>query len=83
MDFMSIGTQEILMIILVAVLVVGPNRIVEISRTMGKITRAIKKTSIDLTSAVTKELELEEKDKQPPANPENKQKPQGDPASKP
>ena len=83
MDFMSIGTQEILMIILVAVLVVGPNRIVEMSRTLGKITRAIKKTSIDLTSAVTKELELEEKDKQPPANPENKDEPPDDQASKP
>lgn len=83
MDFMSIGTQEILMIILVAVLIVGPNRIVEMSRTMGKIMRAIKKTTFDLTSAVTKELELEEKDKQPPADPENKEKLPSDQTSKP
>ena len=80
---MSIGTQEILMVILVAVLVVGPNRIVEMSRTMGKIMRAIKKTTFDLTSAVTKELELEEKDKQPSADPENKEELPGDQASKP
>lgn len=83
MDLMSIGTQEILMIILVAVLIVGPNRIVEVSRTMGKVMRAVKKTSIDLTSAVTKELEIEEKDKQSPANSENKEEPPGDQASKP
>ena len=83
MDFMSIGTQEILMIILVAVLVVGPNRIVEMSRTMGKVMRAIKKTTFDLTSAVTKELELEEKDKQPLVDPENKETLPGDQASKP
>ena len=64
MDFMSIGTSEILMILFVAVLVIGPNRIVGLGRTLGKIMRTIKKTSFDLTSAVTKELELEDKDKQ-------------------
>jgi sec-independent protein translocase protein TatB len=83
MDFTSIGSSEILMIILVAVLVVGPNRIVEISRTMGKVMRAIKKTTFDLTSAVTKELELEEKEKQPPADPKNKEELPGNQASKP
>ena len=64
MDFLSIGTSEILMILLVAVLVVGPNKIVGLGRSMGKIMRTIKKTSFDLTSAVTRELELEDKDKQ-------------------
>ena len=83
MDFTSIGSSEILMIILVAVLVVGPNRIVEISRTMGKVMRAIKKTTFDLTSAVTKELELEEKEKQPPADPKNKEELPGNQTSKP
>ena len=63
MDFMSVGTSEILMILLVAILVVGPNRIVEMGRTLGKIMRTIKKASFDLTSAVSKELDLENKDK--------------------
>ena len=82
MDFMSIGTQEILMIILVAVLVVGPNRIVEVSRTIGKVMRAIRKTTAELTTAVTKEIELEEKDKQPPVDGASKEKPPADKASK-
>jgi len=64
MDFMSIGSSEILMILFVAVLVIGPNRIVGLGRSLGKIMRTIKKTSFDLTSAVTKELELEDKGKQ-------------------
>ncbi|UCB43433.1 MAG: twin-arginine translocase TatA/TatE family subunit [Dehalococcoidales bacterium] len=72
MDFVGIGAQEILMILLVAILVVGPNRIVEIGRTIGKVTRAIKKTTTDFTSAVSKEMELEEKDKQNPQPPEKK-----------
>ncbi|HEY91299.1 MAG TPA: twin-arginine translocase TatA/TatE family subunit [Dehalococcoidia bacterium] len=63
MDFMSVGTSEILMILLVAVLVVGPNRIVELARTLGKIMRTIKKASFDLTSAVSREIDLENKEK--------------------
>jgi Sec-independent protein translocase protein TatA len=72
MDFMSIGAQEILMILLVAILVVGPTRIVEVGRTIGRITRAIKKASIDFSSAVSKEMELEEKDKKTTPPPEKK-----------
>lgn len=64
MDFMSVGTSEILMILFVAILVIGPNRVIELGRTLGKIMRTIKKASFDLTSAVSKELELENKDKQ-------------------
>ncbi len=67
MDFMAVGTSEILMILLVAIIVVGPNKIVEVARTMGKIMRALKKASFDLTSAVTKELEDEETARTPKA----------------
>jgi len=63
MDFLSVGTSEILMILFVAILVVGPNRVVELGRTLGKIMRTIKKASFDLTSAVSREMELESKDK--------------------
>jgi len=72
MDFVGIGSQEILMILLVAILVIGPNRIVEFGRTIGKVSRAIKKASIDFTSAVTKEMDLEEKSKQDPPPSEKK-----------
>ena len=61
MDFLAVGSQEILMVLLVAILVVGPNKIVEVARTMGKIMRTIKKASFDLTSTITKELDEEEK----------------------
>ncbi len=63
MDFMSVGASEILMILLVAILVVGPNRVVELARTFGKIMRTIKKASFDLTSAVSREIDLENKEK--------------------
>ena len=73
MDFMSIGSSEILMILLVAILVVGPNRVVGMARTLGNIMRNVKKMSYELTSAVSKELELEEKEKKPSEQPEKKE----------
>ena len=56
------GTMEILLILLVALIVFGPGRIVEIGRTLGKLVRALRKASFDLTAAVTKELESEQKE---------------------
>lgn len=62
--FSQIGTQEILMILLVAVIVIGPNKIVEFGKTVGKVSRNIKKISTDMTTSIEKELE-EEKKKEP------------------
>ena len=73
MDLMGVGTAEVLMILLVALLVIGPNKVVEFARTMGKIVRTIKKASFDMTSSLTKELELEEEKKRVP-NTEKKDK---------
>lgn len=65
MDFFGIGMGEVLLVIVVALIIWGPGRIVDISRTLGKMMRTLKKASFDLTAQVTKELEGEEKD-QPP-----------------
>ena len=72
MDFLAVGTSEVLMILLVALLVVGPNKVIELGRTLGKIMRTIQKASFDLTSTVSKELELEDKKKQDTAEAEKK-----------
>jgi len=72
MDFMSVGTSEILMILLVALVVVGPNKVVELGRTLGRAMRAVRKASFDLTSAVSRELDLEEKEKQDKAGTDKK-----------
>jgi len=71
MDLMGVGTAEVLMILLVATLVIGPGKIVEFARTMGKIMHTIKKASFDLTSSITKELE-EEKSRDPPTEKKDK-----------
>jgi sec-independent protein translocase protein TatA len=61
MDFFGIGPWEILLIIVIALIVVGPGRIPEIARTLGKTVRAIRRAGAELTTAVTKELETAEK----------------------
>lgn len=61
MDFFGVGMGEILLIIIIALIVMGPDKIPGTARTVGKTIRAIKKASSDLTSQVNKELEAEEK----------------------
>ena len=65
MDFFGIGTGEILLVLVLALIIWGPGRLPEIARTIGKTVRALKKASFDITSAVTKELEQENKPPSP------------------
>lgn len=57
MDFFGIGGWEILLILVITLIVLGPGKIPEIARTLGRTIRAIRKASSDLTVAVTRELE--------------------------
>lgn len=59
MDFLDVGWQEILLIIVVILIVFGPGRLVEVSRTLGRTFRALKNASSNLTAQVTKELDRE------------------------
>ena len=61
MDFFGIGGWEILLVLVVALIVVGPNKLPEIARTMGRIMRTLRKASFDLTTSITKEIEGTEK----------------------
>ena len=72
MDFLSVGASEILMILLVALLVVGPNKVVGLAQSLGKVMRSIKKASSELTSAVTREMQIEDREKPPPTSAEKK-----------
>ncbi len=56
MGFSGIGIWEIVLIIVVALIVLGPGKIPEIARKLGKAVRAIRKASADLTTAVSREM---------------------------
>lgn len=61
MGFFDMGLPEILLILLVALIIWGPGKLPEIARTLGKTARALKKVTSDLTTTITKELDIEEK----------------------
>ncbi len=59
MDFFGIGPGEILLILIVALIVWGPERLAEIGKTLGKTVHAFRKAASDLTTQITKEVEEE------------------------
>ncbi|MDP2729932.1 MAG: twin-arginine translocase TatA/TatE family subunit [Dehalococcoidales bacterium] len=61
MDFFSVGTGEILLILVIGLIVFGPTRIVEIMRGLGKLMYNLRKMTSDLTTGLTREIEEEEK----------------------
>lgn len=64
MGFLDIGFGEILMVLVLAVIIWGPGRVVEIGRTLGKMVYKLKKATLDLTSQISSETEGP--DKKPP-----------------
>ena len=66
MGVFGIGTGEILLVLVVALIIWGPRKLPEIARTLGKTVRALKKVSFDFTTALTKEIE--KKDANQPAS---------------
>jgi sec-independent protein translocase protein TatA len=57
MDFFGIGLGEIVLIIIVALIVFGPGKTVEVARSLGKFVRNVRKMSSDFTSTITKEID--------------------------
>jgi Tat protein translocase TatB subunit len=57
MDFLGIGMGEVVLILLLALLIFGPEKLPQIARTMGRISRQIKQVSSDFTREVTREVE--------------------------
>jgi sec-independent protein translocase protein TatA len=62
MDFFGMGFGEVLLIIIVALIIFGPGKIPEIARTIGRITRSLRKATTDFTTSLTKEVDTVEKD---------------------
>ena len=77
MDLLGMGFGEIVLILIVALIIWGPDKVPEIARTLGKAARAFRKATFDLTTAVTKDLseekeEEKERSHQPGAGDVNK-----------
>lgn len=97
--FSGIGIWEVVLIIVIILIVVGPQRLPEIARKLGQAVRTLRKASSDLTTAMSRELELT--DNKPPktsakeetpeksksvkntVQPETRENPPGDPGKAP
>lgn len=58
MNFMNVGPAEVIVILIIAILVVGPQRMVELARAMGRLSRQLRDLSNEFVSAIQKEVEL-------------------------
>ena len=67
MNLMGIGMPEMAVVLLIAFLVLGPGKSIEMARTVGKIVGELRRSFSDLTAAVT--LEEEQKRGAPAAGP--------------
>ena len=57
MDFFGIGTGEFILILILILILVGPKKLQEMARMMGKTTRVIRKMGSDLSFSIRQELD--------------------------
>ena len=77
MNFFGIGGGEVILVLVVALIIWGPKRLPEIARNLGKTINMLKKSTYDLTSQITRELDTEntkDKEKDVPSLPEANRK---------
>ena len=70
---LSIGGWEILLILIIALIIWGPDKLPEIARTIGKVVRTLRKASFDLTNVVTREIEETSRQAKPENSSESKE----------
>lgn len=59
MDFMGIGFLELLLILVLGVIFIGPDKLPEIAAKAGQLFRSFRKATFDLTKSITEELPAE------------------------
>jgi sec-independent protein translocase protein TatA len=59
MDFFGIGLPEIIFILLIAFILFGPKRILEISKTAGKVMGNLSRDASEIQRKLNDELEVE------------------------
>ena len=79
MDFFGIGFVELIFILLVALLVLGPNKMVDTARTLGKYIRELQRAASDIPRLLSVE---EDQPRTPPpqdqkATPKSRDEKQG------
>jgi len=61
MDFFGIGIGEVLLVLIIGLIVLGPGKLTELAKSLGRLSRNLKKMSTDFTTTVNKEMDLQDK----------------------
>ena len=62
MNFLNVGTWELMLILAIAILVVGPERMVELARSFGRLSRQLRRMSNEFTSTIQAEMAATERE---------------------
>ena len=62
MDFFGIGPMEIILILIIGLIIFGPEKLPQIGRDLGKTLRSFKKATTDISAEVSRELEKEKEE---------------------
>lgn len=62
MNFLNVGPWELTVILIIAVLLVGPKRMVEIARTIGRVTSHMRQLSSEFLGAIQSEIQATEQE---------------------
>ena len=57
MDFFGIGTGELILILVLGLILLGPKKLQEVARMLGKANRVVRKLGSDLSVAIKQELD--------------------------
>lgn len=57
MDFLGIGSPELLLVLAIALIIFGPGRLVEISRRAGKILRELNRSTGEFKERLNREVD--------------------------
>ena len=62
MNFLNVGPSEMMVIVLIAILVVGPKRLAETVQAIGRVSRKMRKLSGEFVGAIRSEIQVTEND---------------------
>lgn len=71
MNFMNVGPWELTVIIIIAILLIGPKRMVEVTRTIGRVTSQLRRFSSEFVSTLQAEVTAAGSDRRTPQEPQS------------